>query len=467
MEITSLGFILIPLGLILFFFKNKYLLFIALFFAPFGAASVLNIEKITFGLQPSYYFGILFIVKEFLQVLKRMKIAKPNFWLLSFLIFSVFSMVMLVVFEGKIEVWYAEEGFYLLRLTSHNFTQVGYLLFCFFIYLFVKNFLRRVNDKEKLIKQLIIIQVFSLLFVSLWGIYQFAADYFSFPSPDIFVQREGVFISQAHLGSFLKINSTFPEPSMLAFYLIPMLAFIFVLPGNYLRTNKRSFFSLDVGSKLFLMAFIFIAGLFTISSSFLLGILVFLFLIFARFFSSLTQLENIRISQKRILYLIFIIFIILILVLVFSGRLEEIASLLLKNTVEKLRLKEFSGIDRLEQFLRGIKIFDESYFLGVGFGTIRTTDLFSTLLANVGIIGFLLFLCYLLSVYFRLRKSAKMGSVLSHAYIHYFLTLFIIAFASVPEIYFLFIWINLAIAEENSAIQRLSGSAKEQLEKFI
>lgn len=436
MEITSLGYFIIPLGLILALFKNKHLLFLALFFAPFGAASILNIEEITFGLQPSYYFALLFIIKEFVIFLAKMKIAKPNFWLLFFVLFSIASMVLPIVFSGKIEVWYVEEGFYLLKPAVHNFTQLIYLLFCFLFYLFVKNFFHRVADKEKFIKGMIAVQIFSLVFVSLWGLYQFTADYLSFSFPDIFSQRIGISISHVHLGGFLKINSTFPEPSMLAFYLVPMLGFVFTLPNVYLKFNR-----------ILLMTLVFFAGLLTTSTSFLLGMVVFTLLVFGRFFFSFFRLESVRLSQKRILPLIVGVLILLVLVIMFFGRIEEMVSLVWQSTMAKFQLQEFSGIERMDRFLMGMRILKESNFLGVGFGTVRTTDLFSTLLANVGIAGFLIFLCYLLSVYLGLKKAARRGSVLSRAYLYYFLILFLIAFASVSEIYFLFIWFNLAIAE--------------------
>lgn len=436
MELTLLGYFIIPFGLFLALFKNKYLLLVALFFAPFGAASVLNIKEITFGLQPSYYFAILFIIKEFAIFLVKMKITRPNFWLLIFVLFSIASMILPVVFFGKIEVWHAEKGFYLLKPAIHNFTQLGYLLFCFLFYLFVKNFFHRAADKEKFLKRIITVQIFSLVFISLWGIYQFTADYFSLPFTNIFSERGGIYISQAHLGNLLKINSTFPEPSMLAFYLVPMLGFIFALPSAYLKFNR-----------ILLMALIFFAGLLTTSTSFLLGMVVFSLLVFGRFFFSFFRLKSVRLSQKRILPMLLGVSILFVLAIMLFSRIEGMLSLTWQSTVAKFQLQEFSGIERMDRFLMGMRILKESNFLGVGFGTVRTTDLFSTLLANVGIIGFLLFLCYLLSVYLGLKKSARRGSVLSRAYLYYFLILFPMAFASVSEIYFLFIWFNLAIAE--------------------
>jgi len=62
MEITSIGYFILPLGLLLSL-NTKYVYYAFLFFVPFSASAVINIESITFGLQIPYYLAILWILK--------------------------------------------------------------------------------------------------------------------------------------------------------------------------------------------------------------------------------------------------------------------------------------------------------------------------------------------------------------------------------------------------------------------
>jgi len=430
MKITLLGYILIPLGIILLPFKEKYLLLITLFFAPFTASSVLNIESITFGLQPSNYFGVLFLLRELLVILRKMRITKVNIWLFSFMIFSTFSLIMLIVYLGSIEVWYAESGFYMLRPTIHNFTQLAYLIFCFVIYVFTKNFIKRNENIENLINKLINVQIYSLTFVCFWGIYQFISGRFGFPFLTVFTQREGVHISSPYVANILKINSVAPEASMLALYLAPMLGFIYILSRKKVKLNIY-----------FLLILTFLVGILTISTSFLIGTLLLVGLILGENLS-IKSYSEVYISKKRILLLFLSIALFGIICLLTFSHIRVI----IDTSLAKMHLSEFSGIDRLNQFLMGIRIFKESNFLGVGFGTIRTTDLFSTLLANVGVMGVFLLFGFIIKIYLDLKEISKY-SYIAKCYTYYFIIFFGIAFISVSEMFFLYLWINIAIAE--------------------
>ena len=346
------------------------------------------------------------------------------------MIFSTLSLIMLIVYLGSIEVWYAESGFYMLRPTIHNFTQLAYLVFCFIIYVFTKNFIKRNENIENLINKLINVQIYSLTFVCFWGIYQFISDRFGFPFLTIFTQREGVHIGSPYVENILKINSVAPEASMLALYLAPILGFIYILSRKIVKLNIH-----------FLLILTFLVGIFTISTSFLIGIVILVGLILGEKFS-IKYYSEVYISRKRILLLFLSITLFGIICLLTFSHIRVI----IDTSLAKMHLSNFSGIDRLNQFLMGIRIFKESNFLGVGFGTIRTTDLFSTLLANVGVIGIFLLFGFIIKIYLDLKEISKY-SYIAKGYIYYFIIFFGIAFISVSEMFFLYLWINIAIAE--------------------
>lgn len=74
----------------------------------------------------------------------------------------------------------------------------------------------------------------------------------------------------------------------------------------------------------------------------------------------------------------------------------ETTNALLKEILfDKINQESTSGIERTQNFVDQMAFYNELPFLnklvGVGFGTIRSTDLFSTLLVNTGIVGQVLF----------------------------------------------------------------------------
>ncbi|MBE2935976.1 hypothetical protein HPJ99_12705 [Anoxybacillus flavithermus] len=73
MEITIMGYLLIPIGIFLLFLKKDYLLYFVVFFSGFTGSSVINFSSITFSLQPSYYFGMLYLIKHLIDIFLNTK----------------------------------------------------------------------------------------------------------------------------------------------------------------------------------------------------------------------------------------------------------------------------------------------------------------------------------------------------------------------------------------------------------
>ena len=77
---------------------------------------------------------------------------------------------------------------------------------------------------------------------------------------------------------------------------------------------------------------------------------------------------------------------------------------------KKISLESFSSIDRLGQALNHIEYFTSLSFFqmlfGVGFGTIRSPDLATTLLTNVGVFGVIIATLFVFYPVFRIRHSS-------------------------------------------------------------
>src|SRR5215469_16461947 len=66
MQITYIGWILIPLSAFFYWVESEYLYFLAVFFLPFSATAIVNIGSAdsASGVQVSMLFGSLWILRE-------------------------------------------------------------------------------------------------------------------------------------------------------------------------------------------------------------------------------------------------------------------------------------------------------------------------------------------------------------------------------------------------------------------
>ena len=116
-----------------------------------------------------------------------------------------------------------------------------------------------------------------------------------------------------------------------------------------------------------------------------------------------------------------------------------------KIFVEKLAAENTSGFQRLTHFLEAFRIMAEqntvNQLFGVGFGYVRATNMFSTLLVNMGIIGVLLATVIFMRPVCKLPNDYRSFGIKA-ALIVIFVTMMI----SVPEFSFLSTWLFLGIA---------------------
>lgn len=103
-----------------------------------------------------------------------------------------------------------------------------------------------------------------------------------------------------------------------------------------------------------------------------------------------------------------------------------------------------SGVERSANIIDNIIYWSNldniNFLFGIGFGVIRSTDLLTTFLVNIGLIGTLLF------AYFYLRKitlrNLTMKKIGDNAIL---LVLFITSMISVPEFSYLSFWLFLGL----------------------
>jgi len=425
MEIQILGYILIPIGILLLFVDIKYLLYILIFFSGFTGSSIVNFGK-NFSLIPSYYLGILFIVKYLLIIFKKKKIIKPNS-LLSFFIFLAGLSIIMPNFVKRVSILPPGNEIYssIIKFNGENIQQIVHLIFCFFIYWFVKDYSRYSEDKVfKLIKVLYI----GAIAICLLGIYQEIAYIKGLKFDEIFRSAVGTNIQP--LENFVRVYSVTPEPSMLAYFLAPMLALV-------VFTNKQ------ILKHRFIIALLILAvGVLTTATTFVLGFLALIFkIIIDKLLFLVLKIRHRHYKIKRIL----VIALFAMLIFAVAIRINDNVRFMLTSQIyDKLTINNnMSGVIRSEAFKNHISAALKYPILGIGLGSARSKDLLSTLLCNVGFITTIIFLIYLFKIITKLKYTNKLGYGMSNC----IFVLFICAFASVPELYYIFIWILLALGE--------------------
>ncbi|MCM8711376.1 oligosaccharide repeat unit polymerase [Clostridium sp. SYSU_GA19001] len=422
MHITILGYIFIPLGMVLFFFlKSDYLLFLTVMFSGFTASSVINVEYISFGLAPSYYFGMLFIIKYIFIVLKNKNLVKPNFYLALFIIISFISMMLSKFLNNEgILVYGIGNGLRLkvVEFSMQNITQYMYLIFAFIIYWLIKD---RLKDDISFINKIIKVYLFSGFIISLIGFYQVVAYYYNL-SFDIIFRSNPLGWQQG-----IRIYAVAAEPSMMAYFIVPTLSLAFSYKKKVGGLNSYIIFIL-----------LFILGVLTTSTTFLIGIIGFAVVYFFR---------NIINYRTIIKYLTFVGVLVFIVIVIFNFN-EEIRIRLWDKSIAKLQLNNASGVSRYEVFSQMISVGFMYPFFGVGFGSGRSTDLYSHLFATTGIIGSATFFIYIFYSFYKMLKYSRKNYLkeISDGYV-YFLFTFLICSISVPEFMFLFFWVNFGVID--------------------
>jgi hypothetical protein len=123
------------------------------------------------------------------------------------------------------------------------------------------------------------------------------------------------------------------------------------------------------------------------------------------------------------------------------------------NTLLFQKLDSRSGDDRMSSFLAHIAVVADGNpiraLFGLGFGTVRSNDMFSNLLANVGLVGLLLYSTLLLLPCFLMRQGEDRDALTGAL-----LAIFVMEMATVPEYGYLPPWFMIALGYARVREQR-------------
>ena len=354
---TFFGVIWILIVLWCFIKKEiKYMLFVTLFFMAFQSCNVLYIGGA--GIGPGILTSLLFVAKTFLHRGSKFRYYNKDLLIL----FIMFLLVGIVVFSSARNGILGVKGIFVLQL-------LGYVL-CFTSINSIKNEI----DKDMVYHMLRII----IIFLSLFGIVQFFTTieilpirsllrllFYNDPSTDV------VF----HKYHYSRIMSTFMEPSYYAGFVVG--AFYYLLS---LRDKWKS--------NAWIIIILLIEIIMTKSSTaygafFIVGIL---FVIFTKNITFKWKIIGVAFASVGLCIFYFGLYSIL-------------------DTVIFSKKSTGSFITRTRMNNDAISAFNSSSLYGVGYKNCRGSSIVYSLLGQIGIFGFILYLLINIKICLPLFKS--------------------------------------------------------------
>nr|WP_088327679.1 hypothetical protein [Bacillus cereus] len=390
---------------------DKYFRIWALFIP---VTSVLLVPEIQ-GTIPGYVFSFLLIP---ILLVYKFDVNKINTFKDIFIFMYIFiSLVLMSQLINGITTIPSLEGLVLVNkfdiskeiFRDSLFTQSIYLIPCIILFCFIKNYYIEKWDKYIF---------WGIGIYAVYGFYEFFyyimfSDFGDFLTNRNFGDHETINLGNQLMTiagfTFQRINGLALEPSMFAFTLLPFWIYS-------IHTQRKKM------SLLLLFALVL-----TASTTAFTGI--FLYYFYAVFKSN--HVRNLVIFMSGLL-----------VILIFW---DYVYAFLDKTILQKLFMKTESGIDRSNYFLEHLSYFQDSNLwtklFGIGFGYARSTDFFTTILVNNGIVGLFLFSLLFIYPIFVLKNSYKNVGIKMILIVIY-TTMMI----SVPEFSFLSIWLFLGIA---------------------
>ncbi len=327
-------------------------------------------------------FTILISLMFFLQVIKAGRlslkpIAKGDFFIIFFVIALIFTSAF--------------------NLNEKTFNYIlAYILIFVFEYLVIKSAFYKNIGYEKLMR----INVYAVVFLSMFVLFEFSLNYFFSINIQEFMSRHRI-ISAIYGGYLPRSYGLATEPGVVAFYYntVGVLALWCIWEKMNIRRMLKIILSLLI-----------IGGFLTTFSSagIFFAIVSLIFVILWRGLSGIKK----QIDLKRIVIINFLVIGLIIFGLLNYDVIKSVGDFF-NPIFEKVSLNtEFNSVsDRLSRWERGITSIKNNPFIGTGLGSTTlsgfgsSTNWYMFLIVEAGIVGFLPIALFLIYVFIDIIKS--------------------------------------------------------------
>lgn len=392
MELTFIGYALLLIGAMVFFAGNlRHALMLLLGASLFNGSAAILLPALGDSSIPPVQVALAFVLLRILMpgstaVGELPDAIRANRWLVLFAVYGIASAFVLPrVFAGVFNVYpmfFRAPGYQFaaipLRPTAQNMTAAFYMLGTLLTALSAWIACRRQGMGQTLITSLVVIAwvhaVLGLAGVALRGT----------PSEAVLeLFRNSSYLQLDHqIGDFVRIRGIFPEASAYAAFGFTLFAANSELWYHSIRGRATGWAAIAMGSVLF----------FSTSSTAYFALAAYgLF-----FWLRLVALPGIANTAKLppALALLGTLTVLASLALIISPALvDSIFDVLRSMTIEKS--SSDSGLQRLYWTRQGWSLFLQSYGLGVGPGSFRSSSILFAILGSMGVIGISSFLIHL------------------------------------------------------------------------
>jgi hypothetical protein len=447
-DLTPFGYLMVPATLLIAGLYPRWLLPWTFVFAPFQAASVLNIYLggYPIGVQPGYFAAGCFIVVLFLKLLNRGYASFPRGLayvctpLFVFLAYVTLGAVLLPqVFEDAIEVIPPREGvegrFVPLQLSMTNVSQTLYVIFLAVflvaVALDVANFGRRRSIKYYLIPYLI-----GGCLVALIGFYQLGAEYFGLPYPYGLLYSN--FYAQNYsqvVGEVKRLSSTFTEPAQASYYLVGVFFFT-VWCYLFTRTSKLILPTCLLSGTALLLT--------TSTTAYVAMSVMWLVMMW-----QVIRRRRLSYRVTRLAIVLIPIFVLAFVALYSIGGSETVRSTIEASIFDKPESESYEV--RTESAFHSLTLLSPTGGFGVGWGSNRSSSLLFNMLANAGIWGTALLVWFGFRVYRYVSRTVSLSAIdqeprhLVVAYGLSVLAMLVAGLTSEGDLTYVYLWLNLAV----------------------
>lgn len=406
MHLTQTGVVLIPLSLLVLFLAPRRLGQWAIVVSAFGAASVVNIGGgFAVGITPYFFAASLIAIRigsRFLAGRLGLRAGEPVRdhvkVLVLFVGWAVVSTLVLPILFSGMPVDLGRAGadatyFNLipLRWTFSNVGQAGYLVLdlCL-VLLFLRN-AARPGYTEGLIEAF----TWSGLVVVAVGAYQLLAYRIDLPFPKAFLYSNQVWgqLAGEGIGGWHRINATFPEASSAGDFLAMWSVFELVLAARGGRAGARHWWFAVAGSFM-------VVNTTSTTGYVALGMA---WAVFIWKYVIRLMLEG-RVAVRALVAASLVVGTIVV-AFVLGGHGAFLIDAVLLN-----KMQTGSGVHRLASVVEGVHVFVQSFGLGVGLGSDRALSAGAYILANLGVVGIVLFSYLLWQLYALGRRLGPGGA---------------------------------------------------------
>ena len=400
MEITPIGWAMLPVGFSLYWLAPEYLYVLMVFFLPFSATAIVNIGSpdSASGVQASMLFGSLWMLKE-LPALGRtslrpywQRLHTPVRQLNLFTLVVIMSLFMPLWINGHVVIESADlgdSGSAPLQFAGTHITQT--ILSDLWCPTCNSGALKN-SELPQLIRSIRIFLI-SAIFVSIWGGVQLLCWSFNIDYPAYLFNTSSTESAQGYTqiiqeAGLKRISSVATEPSMFAqSMLIAAVIALFAL------LSPRPVISKTWDR----LAVIIIIGGLLISTSTtayigLVGVL------------ALYGLGLIYLRIRRGQYLLFLLLFVGLLFYAYSGFTPA------QDLFESMIIgkgESYSALARLNSILLARDYFLQYPILGLGWGSVTSSDLVFKLLSNTGLAGLLFFSLFVATASARLWRASR------------------------------------------------------------